>query len=97
MIVAAVPVSHLLHLGTQKLNTAALLVQELLTVALQPASRVVVVPTAIVAALPVSHLSHFGIQKSNTASAQVPVFVTVAEHPASKVVVDHTVIVAHGH
>ena len=52
-------VSHLSHFGIPKLNTAALLVHELLTVAEHHASSVVVVPTLIVAAAQVAHVSHF--------------------------------------
>ena len=52
-------VSHLSPLGIPKLNTAALQVQLLLTVAQHHASNVVVVHALTVAAVPVSHLSHF--------------------------------------
>ena len=43
-----------------KLSTAALLVQELVTLADVHAAHVVVVHTEIVAAVPVSHLGHCG-------------------------------------
>jgi hypothetical protein len=53
LIVAAVqvsPVSHLSPLGMLKLNTASLVVQTFVTLALDQAGRVVVVQASIVAA-----------------------------------------------
>jgi hypothetical protein len=52
-------VSPLSPFGIPKLNTAALLVHELLTVAQHQASNVVVVHTLTVAAAHVAHVSHF--------------------------------------
>ena len=87
-------------LGIVKLNTAALLVPELVTLALVPAAHVDVVPTAIVAAaqsLPSAQslpATHSGIVKLNTAALDVPELVTVALEPGAPVVTVPTVIVA---
>jgi hypothetical protein len=71
VIVAAVPVSqvshlshlsHFSHSGIVKFSTAALEVQELVTLAEVQGSHVVVVPTVIVAAVPVSHFSHLRLE-----------------------------------
>lgn len=91
------PVSHLSHFGIVKLNTAALEVPLLVTLAFVQASHVVVVQTEIVAAVhvsPVSHLSHLGIQKLNTAALLVQELVTVAELPGDRVDVVPTETVA---
>ena len=77
-----------------KSNTAALLVQVLVTVALVQGFPVVVFPTVIVAALQAAQVSPLGIVKSNTALVVVPLFTTLAEVQAHQVVVLHTVIVA---
>lgn len=88
------PVSQVSPLGIPKFNTAALLVQLLVTVALLQAGNVVVFQTDIVAALQVAQVSPLGIVKSNTALVVVPLFTTLAEVQAHQVVVLHTVIVA---
>lgn len=91
------PVSPLSHFGIVKSRTAALLVQLFTTLALVPASQVVVLHTLIVAALQVDHVSHLsplGIVKLNTAAELVQELVTDAEVQASPVVVVPTVIVA---
>ena len=60
--------SHLAHCGIEKFNTAALLVPELVTVAEEPGTHVVTVPTVIVAAaqsapgVPGSPCSHFRLE-----------------------------------
>ena len=80
-----------------KSNTAALLVQLFTTLALVPASPVVVLPTLIVAALqvaPVSPFAPLGIVKLNTAAPLVHELVTDALVPGSQVVVVQTLIVA---
>ena len=64
--------------GIPKLRIAFVGVPTLVTVALLPAGRVVVVPTFTVAAVPGSPL---GITKFNTAFVVVPLFVTLAEVP----------------
>lgn len=56
------PVSPLAHCGIVKLNTAALEVHELVTLAELQAAQVVVVQTVIVAAVQVSHFSHFRLE-----------------------------------
>ena len=79
------------------MKTAALLLPLLLTVALHPASNVVVLPTLTVAALqglPVSHLSPLGIPKLNIAAQVVQLLLTVAQHQGLKVEVVPTFIVA---
>lgn len=91
------PVHPVSHLGIPKLNTAAEVDPELLTVAEHQASKVVVVPTQIVAAAhghPVSHFAPLGIVKFKTASKQVPELVTQAQVQASQVVVVPIVTVA---
>ena len=56
------PGSPLSHLGIVKSNTAALVVQELVTLAELQAAQVVVDHTVIVAAVPVSHFSHLRLE-----------------------------------
>ena len=55
-------VSPLSHLGIVKSNTAALVVQELVTLAELQAAQVVVDHTVIVAAVPGFHCSHFKLE-----------------------------------
>ena len=74
-----------------KLNTAALELPELVTVADDPGDKVVVVPAVIVAALPVAPC---GIPKLNTAAEDDPELLTVADAPGERVVVVPAVIVA---
>jgi len=91
------PVSPLSPFGISKSKTAAVLVPVLVTLALHPASIVVVVPAAIVAAVHGHHwspLSPFGIVNSRTASSVVPLLVTHAHVPAAPVVVLQTQTVA---
>lgn len=80
-----------------KSNTAALLVQVLVTVALVQGFPVVVFPTVIVAAAQSSQsvqAIHCGILKSNTAFVDVQLFTTVAELQAAQVDTLPIVIVA---
>lgn len=91
------PLSHLSHFspfGIQKLNTAALLLPLLFTVAQHQGANVEVVPTLIVAAVQVSPLSPLGIVKSNTASLVVQEFTTQASVQGAQVQVLPTFIVA---
>ena len=85
------------HCGMVKSNTAALLVQVLVTVALVQGFPVVVFPTVIVAAAQSSQsvqAIHCGILKSNTAFVDVQLFTTVAELQAAQVDTVPIVIVA---
>jgi hypothetical protein len=68
------PVSPVSHLGIPKLNTAAEEVPLLVTVALSPASKVVVVPTVIVAAAPADPGSPLSPFKSTLALVRVTTF-----------------------
>lgn len=80
-----------------KSNTAALVVQLLVTLAEVQAFPVVVDHTVIVAAVHVSHFAHLGIVKSNTAAAEVQELVTLASVHGFPVVVVPTAIVAAAH
>jgi hypothetical protein len=64
------------------------------TVAGDPAARVVTVPTEIVAAVPVAPCVPCGIPKSKIAAEELPVLLTVAGDPAASVVTVPTEIVA---
>ena len=77
--------------GIPKFKMAFVGVPTLVTVALLPAGKVVVVPTFTVAAEPGSPR---GITKFRTALLVVPELVTLAGVPGAPVVVDPTVIVA---
>lgn len=89
--------SHLDHLGIVKFNTAAELVQLLVTQAHVHGSPVVVVHVVTVAAVQSSHLIHCGIVKLSTAAQVVPELVTQTSVHAAHVVTQPTSTVAAAH